>query len=164
MNINEAVSRICRSCGDRTDIGKANLWFVLKCRLCQAVILRPFRLGSEPQPSQAIIYVHFDRANAIEPLLVNVKCTYHVNSSQLVPRVKRRAPSSLLVQSRRYVCASCLPLASRSTNQPWRYKPPGCFILSQFVCIGPVLSSRWLFRRLRMLNLSRSPLALVWLY
>ena len=73
----EPVCRICRSCGDRTDIGKANLWFVLKCRSCPAVILRPFRNGSEPQPSQPIVYVRFDQADAIEPLLVHVKYTYH---------------------------------------------------------------------------------------
>ena len=40
--IYEPVCRICRSCGDRTDIGKADLWFVLKCRSRPAVILRPF--------------------------------------------------------------------------------------------------------------------------
>ena len=60
------------SVGDRTDIGKANLWFVLKCRSSPAVILRPFRIGSEPQPSHTIIYVRFDRADAMEPLLVDV--------------------------------------------------------------------------------------------
>ena len=91
---NEAVSWIWRSCGDRTDIGKANLWFVLKCRSSPAVILRPFRNGSEPQPSQPIVYVRFDRADAMETLCVDVKCTYHVNSSRFIAR--RRAPSSLL--------------------------------------------------------------------
>ena len=75
--IYEGVSWIWRSCGDRTDIGKANLWFVLKCRSSPVVILRPFRNGSEPKHSQTIIYVRFDRADAIEPLLVDVKYTYH---------------------------------------------------------------------------------------
>ena len=75
--VNELVSRICQSCGDRTDIGKANLWFVLKCRSSPAVILHPFRIGSELQPSQTIIYVRFDRAGAIKSLLVDIKYTYH---------------------------------------------------------------------------------------
>ena len=50
---------------------------VLKCQSGPGVIPRPFRIDSEPQPSQPIIYVRFDRANAIEPLRVDVKCTYH---------------------------------------------------------------------------------------
>ena len=36
--------------------------------------------GSEPQKSQHEVYVRFDRADAIEPLLAYVKCTYYINN------------------------------------------------------------------------------------
>ena len=66
--------------------------------------------------------------------------------------ISRKDSSRLLVSLpslfKAHACASCLSLASRRTNQPGRFKPPGRFIPSQFVCIDPVLSSRWLFRRL----------------
>ena len=129
---NEAVSWIWRSCGDRTDIGKANLWFVLKCRSSPAVILRPFRNDSEQQPSQPIVYVRFDRADAMVPLLVNVKYTYHgIHLDCLLGSLGgRHLPC--LAQNRRYACASSLPLASRSTDQPGRFKPPGRFIPPRF--------------------------------
>ena len=137
--------------------GKANLtylWFVLKCRSNPAVILRPFRIGSEPQPSQPIVYVCFDRAYAIEPLLVNVKYTYQVNSSWLVTRVERWAPPSLLVQNRSYACASRLPLALRRRNQPGRIKPPGCFILSRFGFYRPGTFITQMVRGLRMCSIA----------
>ena len=106
------------------------MWFVLKCQSSPAVILRPFRNGSEPQPSQPIVYVRFDRADAMEPIFVDVKCTYHLNSSRRSAAGAIFPPSS----SRLYACAS-----------PGLFKPPGCFILSRFVCIGPELSARGWF-------------------
>ena len=109
-------------------------WFVLKCRSSPAVILRPFRNGSEPQPSQPIVYVRFDRADAMKTLCVDVKCTYHVNSSRFIARRRRHLPSFLPSSSRLDACAS-----------PGRFKPPGCFILSRFVCIGLELSARGWF-------------------
>ena len=131
----------------------------MKCRSSPAIIPRPFRIGSEPQPSQREVYVCFDRANAIEPLLVDVKCTYHVNSSRLVARVERWAPSSLLVQSRRYACASRLLLASRRRNQPGRFARAFHPVV---VCFNMTGSFIMAVRRMRMLSLSRSPPASVW--
>ena len=157
------VMNLSRGSVDPVGTGRISSPVVLKCRSSPAVIRVHFDLAAKPQPSHAIIYVRFDRANAIEPLLVDVKCTYHVNSSRLVARVKRCTPFSLLVQNRCYACASLLPLASRNTNQPGRFKPPRRFITSRFVCIDPELSARWLFHHLRMLSLSRSPPASVWL-
>ena len=129
--------KLSRGSGDPVGTGRilekltCALWFVLKCRSTPAVILRPFRNGSEPQPSQPIVYVRFDRADDIEPLLASVKCVYYVDID--------------IGESVSWQTAAMLPASSSETthaHRPGRFKPPGRFITSWFVCIGPELSSR----------------------
>ena len=95
--------------------GKANLWFVLKCRSRPAVILRPFRNGSEPQPSQPIVYVRFDRPDVIEPLLASVKCAYHVNIDigESVWQTAAMLPASSSENTHAHRVAACPGVSNR---------------------------------------------------
>ena len=63
---------------------RPNLWFVLKCRQerrCsrKAVSISFNRGGSKAHPSKRKVYVRFDRADVIEPLLASLKYVYHVH-------------------------------------------------------------------------------------
>ena len=96
----------------------------------------------------------------MEPLLFDVKCTYHgIHFSwSLVCPGPRQTPFSLLAAFKTDATHA------HPVYRPGRFKLPGRFIPSQFVCVDPGLLSRRLVRRLRMLSLSRSPPVSFWLY
>ena len=134
-----------------TDIGKANLWFVLKCRSSPVVILRPFRNGSEPKHSQTIIYVRFDRADAIESLLVDGKYTYH--------GIHLECPLGSL--GGRHLPSFKPTLHMRVTRA---FQTARLFRHVAVCLYRPGTFSTRLVRRLRMLSLSRFRPASVWLW
>ena len=101
--------------------------------------------GSEPQKSQHEVYVRFDRADAIEPLLAYVKCTYYINN----PIGRSGRPGRHFgVFSKRFEEGACIWLRGEPSvfKPPGCFEPPGRFILSFFVSISSRNFSHGLFQ------------------
>ena len=135
---------------------RPNLWFVLKChqeRCCsrKVVSISFNRGGSKAHPFKRKVYVRFDRADFIEPLLASLKYVYHVHV-HIGWSVWRTAGRHVGILSARFKDPACAQVHSGRAFQTARTFHP------VFLClyVRPELLARFV-STLRMRSLSRHP-------